>query len=269
MIKLIKYELLRKQNNIFISLIILAFLELGILFGIYKGGEWILLSMVFIFTMIAGGILMVFIDTIRSYSFDLNQKQGYSLFLTPTSGYKIIGSKGLVSLIELLFVVIVVFGLMFLNFQFTKTLYYDQINQVSGEIFHVIKQSNVLPSLGQFFLFVTASTFEWFTVIMIAILAITLRKTILSDSKIGWIISLVFFIAIYSLMEIINATALASFGFIGDMNEMVQLSSTTPDPSVITEYIYKYLRIACALFPIYIGVLFYFSGKLLNKRVDL
>ncbi|PKM50157.1 MAG: hypothetical protein CVV02_12915 [Firmicutes bacterium HGW-Firmicutes-7] len=269
MMKLIKYEILRKQNNIFIAIAILAFLELGILFGLYKGGQWLTLSVFFIFIMVTCGILTVFIDTVRSYSFDLNQKQGYSLFLTPTSGYKIIGAKGLVSLIELLTVVLVVFGLMVINFQFTKYLYYDSVNEVTAQIIRFINESNILPSLSQTFLFVTASTFEWFTVIMIAILAITLRKTILSDSKIGWIISLAFFIALYTAMELINATALASFGFIGDMTDLTRISSTTPDPSIITGYIYKYLGISSILFPIYIGILFYFSGKLLNKRVDL
>lgn len=269
MLNLIKYEFLRKQKQIIMFFSILVFLELGILFGIYKGGQWAALSIAFIFVMLSSSVLVVFIDTLRSYSVDLNEKQGYSLFLTPTNGYKIIGSKAIVSLIELAFVVLVVFGLMVINFEVTKSLYYDSVSELTSIIIDFVKSQNIIPTIGQTSLLVITSTLEWFSVIMIAILAMTLRKTILSNSKIGWFISFVFFIAIYSGMEILNALALTAFGFIGDMNNIITISSSQTDITIVSDIIYKYFKLACILFPIYISLLFYFSGRLLNKRVDL
>lgn len=267
MLTLMKYEILRKQKGIFMFLSILAFLELGILFGIYKGGQWAALSISFIFVLVAGGLVMVFVDTLRSYSKDLNEKQGYSLFLTPSSGYKIIGSKSLISLIELVSVTLIIFALMFLNFQFTKSLYYDSVNALMQQIILFTKATPFIPSIGQTLLVIFTSIFEWFTVIMIAILSMTLRKTILSNSKYGWLISFIFFILIYSAMELINTFVLSGFGFIGDISQLSTLAQ--PDPELIKTFVYKCFKIACVLYPIYIGILYYFSGMLLNKRVDL
>lgn len=266
MFKLIKYEFLKKQKFLFATIAGLIFMELGILFGIYKGGQWSALSIFLIFIMISGIVLLVFIDTVRSYSFDLNNKQGYSLFLTPVSGYKIIASKALVSLIELLLGVFVVFILMYLNFSFTKFLYFDSTNQLVKDMIMAIKESAILPTLPQISLFITASAFQWFTVIMIAILAMTIRKTILSQSKFGWLISLVLFIALYSLIETINVAALTSFGLFSDIIEMANIQA---DPTYFSSYIFKYVGISAILYPIYISILFFLSGMFLNKRVDL
>lgn len=266
MLRLIKYEIMRKRKLIIASVAVLIFIELGILFGIYKGDQWSALSIFLIFIMIFSSIIIVFVDTIRSYSFDLNNKQGYSLFLTPTSGYKIIASKALVSLLELITVVFVVFVLMYLNFQFTKFLYFDSVNQLTLDMIQAIKETSFLPTLPQFSLFIAASTFQWFTVIMIAILAMTIRKTILSQSKVGWLISLAFFIALYSLIEVINVTALTSFGLV---NDIIKMSNINTDPTYFSSYIFKYVGISAVLYPIYISVLFFLSGFFLNKRVDL
>lgn len=268
MLKLMKYELLRKQRILIISTSILFFIELAILFGIFKGGGWSALAILLIFMMIFGVILFVFVDSIRSYSVDLNQKEGYSLFLTPTSGYKIIGSKAIISFIELIFFVVIVFGLMVLNYKFTQFLYPDAFSKVVTPLFDTLKQMYSIPKLTELFFIILVYVFEWFAVIMIAILAMTLRKTILSNSKLGWLISLIFFVVIYSTMETITMLVLAPFGFFNEILDLSRMNMNAATPTFNFD-IYRYLGISACIYPIYLAIFFFFSGKLLNKRVDL
>ncbi len=272
MLNLLKYELLRKSRILIISVIILLLVECGILFGIYKGGGWSALAILLIFLMTSGTILFVFIDSVRSYSTDLNQKEGYSLFLTPTSGYKIIGSKAIISFVELIVMVAIVFGFMVINLKFTQSLYTEAFEAVITPLFEALEKLYTIPSLFELFLVVMVYVFEWFAVIMIAILSMTLRKTILSSSKLGWLISLIFFVVIYSAMETITMVVLAPFGFVNEIFDMsrlgMQANSSTVPPN-FTFDIFKYIGISACLYPIYLSVLFFFSGKLLNKRVDL
>lgn len=101
MFKLMKYELLKKVNLMFIALIVSVAVELIIVFTIYKGGAALGFSMFLIFLLGFGGFIMLFVDSVVMYSSDLYKKPGYMLFfLTPNSSFKIIGSKLLVSLIE-------------------------------------------------------------------------------------------------------------------------------------------------------------------------
>lgn len=270
MLKLMKYELLKKSKLMIISASVLFLMEIAILFGIYKGGGWAVLSIFLIFFMIFGVIIFVFVDSIRSYSSDLNQKEGYSLFLTPTSGYKIIGSKAIMSFVELLLFTVIVFVFMVLNFQVTKALYPAPFQEVITPLFEALKQMYKIPNVFELFLMVLVYVFEWFSIIMIAILAMTLRKTILSNSKVGWLLSLIFFVVIYSTMETISMVALAPFGFYNELLNFFQTSSSaTTDIPTFTFNIFKYVGVAACLYPIYLGTFFFFAGKLLNKRVDL
>ncbi|MBC7960204.1 MAG: hypothetical protein H7X94_10085 [Vallitaleaceae bacterium] len=268
MLKLLKYEFYRKLKMFIIAASILVFAEGVVLFGIFKGGGWTILSFLTTFFMISGVVLFVFIDSIRTYSSDLNQKEGYSLFLTPTSGYKIIGSKAIMSFLELLVFVTIVFAMMVLNFEVTKFMYKDVVQSILDPMFEALKTVYTIPNLFEIIMIVLVYVFEWFAVIMIAILSMTLRKTILANSKLGWLISLVFFVVLYSTMETITMFVLAPFGFYREIIDLIQ-TSTQFAPSQFTFNIFKYVGVAACMYPLYLGILFYFSGKLLNQRVDL
>lgn len=110
MLNLIKYELLRRQKLLLIAVVVLVMIQGGILFSLYKGGGFVILAIMLFFLLIYGSLIMVIVDTIRCYSIDLNQTQGYMLFLTPNSGHKIILSKIFTAIIILIGVSAVVFG---------------------------------------------------------------------------------------------------------------------------------------------------------------
>ncbi|MDA3847147.1 MAG: hypothetical protein PF505_11495 [Vallitaleaceae bacterium] len=93
MLNLLKYEFLRRKNVLAITGIFMVIAEIIILLGINKRGALLGVAIVLILLMIIGVTVLIFAEAIRSYSTDLNQKQGYMLFMTPNSGYKILGSK--------------------------------------------------------------------------------------------------------------------------------------------------------------------------------
>ena len=89
MLKLIKYELKRKYKSTLLAFIILMVIELITVLTLYKQPLLLFLTMGFTFLMMYGIPIYIFIDSSRSYSIDLTQKQGYMIFLTPIKIYSI------------------------------------------------------------------------------------------------------------------------------------------------------------------------------------
>lgn len=269
MLKLMKYEFLRRQRVFLIALVILLFIEGAIIFCIYKGNAWIALGIILGLLLCYGSVLFVFIDSIASYSMDLNQKSGYSLFLTPTSGYKIIASKALISFIELLIVIGIVFGFVFLDIKFIDLRYSDQISEMTKAMIAGLKEVGFIPEIKVIVATVFVFFLEWFNMIMVAILAMTIRKTLLSNIKLGWLISFIFFIAIYTTLSTITMAVIMPLGYFSDMMELMNLEAAGHVPNLKDFNIFKYILASICLYAVYLPSLFFFSGKLLGKNVDL
>ena len=103
MLKTMKYEIIRNKLTLIILASILGAAELVFLFGIIGDNT----------RFVGYGILLLVLGTsvvyfaiwllgLMSYSHDLRDKTGYMVFLTPISTYKIIFSKMLVGLFELI-----------------------------------------------------------------------------------------------------------------------------------------------------------------------
>ncbi len=103
MLKTMKYEIIRNKLTLIILASILGAAELVFLFGIIGDNT----------RFVGYGILLLVLGTsvvyfaiwllgLMSYSHDLRDKTGYMVFLTPISTYKIIFSKILVGLFELI-----------------------------------------------------------------------------------------------------------------------------------------------------------------------
>lgn len=106
MIQLLKFEFLRKRTMFLAALVltIIGQLYVGYRFlkidasirGFY--GEHIVLTYMGI--LLFAFALLYFIDIVTLFKNDLFKQEGYMLFMTPNSGYKILGSKLLFALIE-------------------------------------------------------------------------------------------------------------------------------------------------------------------------
>ncbi|QUI21530.1 hypothetical protein HZI73_04140 [Vallitalea pronyensis] len=255
MFKLIKYELLKKVNLMFIALIVAVAVELVIVYTIYRGGAALGFSVFLIFLLGFGGLIMLFVDSIIMYSSDLYKKPGYMLFLTPNNAFKIIGSKLLVSLIEAAVAVGFFIGLMYINYHLVYTLY---LNDLSGEakmLLDLFIAFTKLPSVGDMVMIIVSLTVSWFTLIVTAYLAITIRKTLLANIKFGGIVSFIFYSIIQFILIYIQIQILGNVDAWQTSNN-VGITSTVSFASLIYSCVTG-------------AILYISSSMLLSKGVDL
>lgn len=264
--KLLKYEFLRRKNMLLAFAIILVVAEGLTLFGLYKGDGWMALSVFMCILMVGATYFYALVDTIGSYYSDLKQKHGYMLFLTPVSGYKIIGSKALFGLMQLFVSVMVLFLMMLLNFKVSSDLYLTgtELQQVWDAIITGFK--GFIPNLVQIIQFIILTLMQWFNIIMMAIFAITLSKTIFSNSQHRFLLSLLIFILLSIAIQAITVSVLAPFGLFGEMIKIESINGNIINGSLS---IGKYFTIGMALYAVYISAFYFLSGRLLHKRIDL
>lgn len=266
MLKLIKYELIRKRKLLAMSLAVVILVELALLFTLYKGGGWIGLTMLLTFTTSIGIYLFVLVDCALTYSSDLNKPHGYMLFMTPNNGYKLIASKIIVSFIEIILGTVILFGVLYSNYLYAVHLFSKNLSETAKVFIDLFKGafSGVIPSLGQFFLILTTMALQWFLTIMTIYFAITLTKTLLSNVKFKGLFSFIFFIGLYILHTNIFGAIIGSLGYFNNMVNSVTNSSFDFDKNLFNFFI-----TTCLIYLTTSSIYLYFSGRLLNKRVDL
>jgi hypothetical protein len=138
---------------------------------------------------------LLFIDILVTYSRDLNRKEGYMLFLTPHSGWQIVGSKLLSGLLEGLGFLLFFFGLAYVNIfiAYEATVKYLVI---------FLDRFLSLTSQLQGVLVLTFITFALFGVVLVinsvttAYAAMTLRRGFCPQVRAGWLITAVLYIVI-------------------------------------------------------------------------
>ena len=171
MMNLIKYEFIKKYS-LFTSLLvwgILGNLVCKIIFG-YNG------SIVYV-TAIPWVLFIVYIsDLVKSYSSELDNKTGYMLFMTPNSGYAIIFSK-------LISIFITGAGLV---------LVYFIISSFNGMMLKVVYEMDFLEVIKLIAIEANYSI----TFILIVYTSITIRKSILSNSKYRGVLSFIIFLSL-------------------------------------------------------------------------
>ena len=94
MLKLMKYELRKTWFTKCILLAITAVAEIAFLYGLYAEKENTTAVSILALTFLAfGGALVMGLESIITLHRDMNTRQGYMLFMTPNSTYKILGAK--------------------------------------------------------------------------------------------------------------------------------------------------------------------------------
>ena len=253
MLKLMKYELRRNRTILLILYIAIAFLEGFALFSLINKSEVnTLRSFLFLYMGAILGIVLIFIMAIMSYSKELGSKYSYMSFMTPTSTYKIIGSKFLTTcfvaaMTTLIAVVLAIVDYNILISQFTE------VKDVQHEILILMTMrgldvQNIPVTLSIALLLIWLSIF---TSICFAYFAITLSATVFANKSYRGFISFVIFIVI---TLIINKIA----GYLPNVDIGTGALNKILAPSL------TYLLHLIAMF-----VAFFGSGLLLDKKVSL
>ena len=198
--KLLKYEFRKTLFLKLIMLVLTAVAEVLFLYAAFrKDPDSPLIGIaIFLLVMIASaGITFIGLYSMLVLQRDLNTKQSYMLFMTPHSGYAIIGAKVLENGISLLLAGIFYSLLAALDI----SIILEQYISLDGLIrmFQDVLRSMNLPvelsaktAVLIFFMFLAS----WLSTIVCAYLAIILSAAVLAGKRFSGVVSFVLFIAI-------------------------------------------------------------------------
>ena len=196
MLNLIKYEFRKTWMTKLIILAITAFAEIAFLITLYTNKEGLNALTILLLVMLAfGGVLLIGIQSISTMHQDMNTKQGYMLYMTPNSCYKILGSKVIENGLSLLVAGAFFFALGALDI----TLLFGhsgELNQLREMVTEFMKQLSLEVQLdGQMFAGFTLSFLcSWLGTVVAAYLADVISTCLLSGKKYNTWVSLLFFI---------------------------------------------------------------------------
>ena len=260
MMKLLKYELMRRKPLLLGAALMMLFVEGLALYGIYRGGNWNTLALVMTVLLAVGGLLLPFLDTVTKLYADYKQKQGYMLFLTPQSGTRILWAKAIFGAIETAAVVVMIGGCMALS-----GAALDHFQQgVATSLLQTIQQEMGLVSLSSMLLVYTGLiTLQMLAQMAIAMLAVTVGRVLVQGNRYNWLIALVMYFALALAVNMANSLLMVAFGLVGDVTHLM---NNTAD---VTRFIGKYFAIGACTYAVWFAVCTIFAGRLAGRKVDL
>lgn len=205
MLKMMKYEYRRGVFSLLVVITALAAAELLFLIGIFA--EKNLLAGLGITFLMQGGFasfMFVLIYGVIIYSQDLKNKTGYMVFMTPISNYKIIGAKLLSILLTGATLVAFLGLLIVVDYNLLKShnggvagaeIVLDEILGTRG-----LSIGSVIANVAGF---IVVALIQFYTMITIAYLAVSLSSTVLQNKKIKGVVSFILFVALYVLVSYI------------------------------------------------------------------
>lgn len=194
--KLIKYEFRKSWKMMAYVLVITAIFEAMFLLGCGRKLENMLAISISGLTLTAiCGTFVIGIYSIHKLSKDLNTKQGYMLFMTPNSSFKILGAKVIESaasilLAGLFFAVLAILDIMFLTVRF------EDLSEILRVL--TIMWGSDGPSID-YIAFLSSMmdvTTGWIFVVTVGFFAIVLCASVLNGKKHNGLLSFIIFLAI-------------------------------------------------------------------------
>lgn len=197
MLKLMKYEFRKQLMSKFLLLGVLGLLEIYFLYGIFTNNmETTMRAVIFLATLAFAGIFFVSFECIMTYNNDLRTKQSYMLFMVPESTFSVMGAKILSAMLQII-VTAVLFGVMAFVDAFAVAARFDEIGNFFETIQMVLHQFFSLDiNAGVVAINIAELVIGWISVVILAMLAITLSATFMANSKLRGIVSFLFFIGI-------------------------------------------------------------------------
>lgn len=197
MLKLMKYEFRKQFATKLMLLAVLGLMELYFIYGVLAGKTNTTMRAVIFLTVLAFiGILFVSFECIMTYYNDLKTKQSYMLFMVPETTFSVMGAKILSAMLQI-FLTSLVFGIvgcldMLLVVAKFSTI--DQLLETIQMILHDFFSIDI--NAGAVVVNVAEVIVGWISVVIIAMLAITLGATFMANSKLRGIVSFLFFVVI-------------------------------------------------------------------------
>lgn len=211
--KLIKYEF-RKQlmSKLVVGFVIVA---LQLLFGvgmIVDNADWGALGMGGTIIVSAVSLLYFGFESIVTYSNDLKTKHSYMLFLTPRNMFQIVGAKFVTSILQ-----IFVFGCAFAAIGIGDVFILCARNRNVKAFLGAVKDffqlfTGVEIRLGEVIYCLVLLLISMLVIVAMAMFAITLSATLLSNWKYKGVVSVIIFFALdWCLAKVANLVTPTEF----------------------------------------------------------
>lgn len=265
MLKLIKYEFIKKSKLLLILLVTAILANIGIGIAFKEAGIALFLGL----SSIALVILYLY-ELIRTYSDDLNKKTGYMLFMTPNSGYKIIGSKLIFIITEGLILFLSYFIFLFFNMMvmaLKATGDFSLIMKGIGEMIEGFNSVVIMQfgmNLGDILLIVIMLLVSVIVFALIVYSAMTIRKSIFSNTKFGGLLSFIIFVALNFIYGKLTNFIGEAFQFDVITKQINDMTVTYPSSSM-----FRIFGVMIVFNIIVSAVLMLTSGYLIEKKINL
>lgn len=199
MIKLTKYEFRKNMSAPIILLIVIGILQVAFLCCIALDKEkYVALTFGIQTAAMTFSYFIILILSIASYSRELKSKSSYMTFMAPVSTYTIIGSKLLMAFLVAVFFGIVLAVLLPINVVIIGAKY-DEVKNFTDALELLMEVFGI--SIKDFIINAAMIVFEimvnFYLVVVLAYLSITLSSTVLQNKKFKGLVSAVLFGVIY------------------------------------------------------------------------
>lgn len=204
MFKLIKYEYRRNLTTIVVMLSGILLLEGFFLYSILKKDvNLVVPASALLFFAASICVMGMLIYSVALYSRELNAKTSYLTFMTPNPAAKILGAKLLAALCLGLFFAVILGAFAAWDFSLlSRTFPEVQLGQIMMD---QLLRNMASTDLSSLITTISAMGIEFlinfFTVVVVAYLAITLSATALQNKKLKGLVSFVLFVAIMTALE--------------------------------------------------------------------
>ena len=211
MLRLLKYELRKTLMSKLILLGITVVAEAVFLAGLWGNRENTLaIGAVLLFFIALTGIAIMGILSVATLHKDMNTRQGYMLFMTPNSCYKILGAKVIECGLSILIAGAFFFALGYLDFSLllgkgSNQQIWDMLNEVIRSI-----NAQIVVDVPHVSALVFNMLASWLCTITIAYLSDVVSSSLLNGKKGNWLVTFVLFIvmnyAIGKLLSLVPAS---------------------------------------------------------------
>ena len=215
MLKLMKYEFRKTWITKLILLGVTAVAEIAFLIGLYMEKETTLgLSVMLLVFLAFGGILMIGLYSVMTLHRDMNTKQSYMLFMTPSSSYSILGAKVLECGLSILIGGAFYFalGTLDLTLLFAKS---GELNRLWSAIQDFLSRltfanHQLLIDLEGMASFVFCLLAGWILTVVTAYFAVVISAALLNGKRFNGLLSFVLFLILSWFTGWVAQTATAS-----------------------------------------------------------
>ncbi|MGN0605998.1 MAG: hypothetical protein ACI4JM_05705 [Oscillospiraceae bacterium] len=255
MLNLIKHELIKSRQVILITAALFGLIELMYIISSMAGWGFIyIMTTVILSVIITSSAIIPIIYAAFLYDMDISHKHknGYMLFMTPNSAYKIIGAKMLASIIISIALLLFIFIIMAVNTKLSS--FFTVPDGEDFNIFSMMSYDNL--SFSYIFISCAAMIVQIANVTAIVYLAKMLGDTVFVNIKFRSALSFISGVGLYFIQTLI-------------LYVLMIKTITKTDIAIIEEPIFSGMKsymIIAMIISILFGIAEYYAASELCKR---